>query len=157
MPADDIRDRLTDDHGAVMAKVESLRRETGERRCRDKLEELRRAWIAHVLAEETVVYHALEGPRADADHSDAADKRLAAHELLQRLFDGLACASPGSAQWSARLDAIGKLIRRHMEEERGRLFPRLARDFKAEDLRGMSRDFGLARDKITMLEQAKAP
>jgi hypothetical protein len=155
MPTDDIRDRLSDSHGAVMARFESLRHETDELRCHGKLDELRRAWVAHVLAEETVVYHKLESPLSDV-HSDDANKRLVKHELLQCFFDRLSRTRCGTAQWFARLDVIGKLMQRHMEDERRNLFSRLAEDFKAEDLSGMSRDFGLAREKITILEQAKA-
>ncbi len=155
MTADDIRERLTDNHRALMAKVESLRNETDQLLSHDKLEDLRRAWIAHVMAEETVVYRALEGPRALSE-SDNANQRLVEHELLQCFFDRLAHTRPGTAQWLARLEVVGKLFMRHMEEERGELFSRLERDFEADALSGMGRDFGLAREKITMLEQAKA-
>lgn len=154
MPTDDIRDQLSDNHRAVMAQVEALKNESDELQCHERLEELRRSWVAHVLAEETVVYHALEGVQAAAG-SDA-DERLVEHELLQCFFDRLSNTRPGTAQWFARLDVVGKLMRRHMEAEQDELFVRLARDFKTEDLSGMGRDFGLAREKITMLEQAKA-
>jgi Hemerythrin HHE cation binding domain len=157
MPTHDIRDQLSDNHSAVMAKLDSLRAEADELQCHHKLEDLRQAWVAHVLAEETVVYHAIEGPATDADHSDSANERLLEHELLQCFFERLSHTRPGTAQWFARLDIVAKLMRRHMEEERNELFSRLERDFKAEDLSGMGRDFGLAREKITMLEQAKAP
>ena len=155
MPANDIRDESSDSHGAVMAKVDSLHGETNELLCHERLEDLRRAWIAHVLAEETVVYHAVEGPHGGG--GDHADERLVEHELLQCFFDRLSHTRPGTAQWFARLDVVGKLIRRHMEQERGELFSRLGRDFKAEDRSRMSRDFGLAHEKLTMLEQAKGP
>jgi hemerythrin-like domain-containing protein len=155
MPNDDIRNQLSDNYSALVAKVDSLRNEDDELRCHDKLEDLRQAWVAHVAAEETVVYRALEGPGA-MDDTDEANQRLVEHELLQCFFDRLAHTRPGTAQWTARIEVVDKLIRRHMEEERGELFSRLERDFNPEDLSGMGRDFGLAREKISMLEQAKA-
>ncbi|HEY2629401.1 MAG TPA: hemerythrin domain-containing protein [Usitatibacter sp.] len=156
MATTDIREQLSLNHSAVMAKVDSLRNEANELRCYDKLEDLRQAWVSHILAEETVVYHALESPQGDAEQADDANERLLEHELLQCFFERLSHSRPGTAQWVARLDIVAKLMRRHMEEERDLLFSRLERDFKAEDLSGMGRDFGLAREKISMLEQAKA-
>jgi len=151
----DIRDQLSENHRAVMAKVSALRDETDASRCPQMLEDLRQAWLAHVLAEETVVYRALDGPEGDTESSDNANERLVEHELLRCFFDRLVHTPPGTAQWFARLDVVGKLILRHMEQERDRLFPRLAHGFDAEDLSRLSRDFGLAYEKITLLEQAK--
>ena len=156
MPAEDIRDQLRDNHKAVLAQVEALGNESDELRCHKRLEALHRAWLAHALAEETVVYHALDGVPATAQESCDAQERLVEHELLQCFFGRLSRTRPGTAQWFARLNVIGKLIRRRMEAEEGGLFARLARDFKAEDLSGMARDFGLARAKLTILEEAKA-
>jgi hypothetical protein len=155
MPTDDIRDRLSESHSALMAMVKTLRNDSDELQCRTRLEELRRAWIVHVLAEEAVIYHALDGPHAD-DHADSANKRLVEHELLQCFFERLSRTRPGTAQWLSRLDVVDKLMQRHMDEERQELFARLTGELNPEALSGMSRDFGLAREKITILEQAKA-
>jgi hemerythrin-like domain-containing protein len=156
MPTDDIRDQLSGNLNAVLGQVKALRNELDELQCHERLEALRQSWVAHVLAEETVVYHALEGAHAPTDQRGNAGERLVEHELLQCFFDRLSRTRPGTVQWFARLDVVAKLIRRHLEEEQGELFTRLARDFKAEALSGMGRDFGLARQKLSMLEQAKA-
>jgi len=155
MPTDDIRDQLTDNCHALMARVDTLRAETDPLECHVHLEELRREWIAHVLAEETVVYHAIEGARHDGTQPSDASVRLVEHELLQRFLDRLSHTTPGSAVWIARLDVVAKLIRRHMDEERGDLFSRLAHDYGTDELTSMGRHFGLARKKITLLERAK--
>ncbi len=157
MHSDDIREQLSDNHNAVMAQIEALRNEGDERRCRERLEALRQSWVAHVLAEEAVVYRALEGARAIADPREPADERLVEHELLQCFFERLSHTRPGSLHWFARLDVVARLLRRRVEAERSELFARLARDFEAADLSGMGRVFGLAREKLTMLEAAKAP
>ncbi len=157
MPSDDIREQLKDNHEAVMAQIEALRNEGDERRCRERLEALRQSWVAHVLAEEAVVYRTIEGPQATADPPGPADKRLVESELLQCFFERLSHTRPGSPHWFARLEVVARLLRRRIEAERGELFARLARDFEAADLSGMGRVFGLAREKLTMLEAAKVP
>ena len=58
--AGDIRVQLRRDHESALQELESLRHETDPGRCRDALEHLRQAWVIHALAEETVVYRALE-------------------------------------------------------------------------------------------------
>ncbi len=156
MANDDIRERLSDSHGAVMALVESLREETSELQCHSRLEELRHAWAAHFLAEEAVIYHALEGLQGD-DNLDSANKRLVEHELLQAFFDRLSRTRPLTAQWYARLEVVDKLMQRHMDDEREELFARLVEELQPDVLSGLGRDFGLARDKISILEQAKSP
>jgi hypothetical protein len=156
MRREDIRDRLSDDLNAVLARLEALRSETDETQCSMKLEDLRQAWVTHVLAEEAVVYHALENPRADSEHSDSADERLIGHEVLQCLFERISQTLPRTTQWFSRLDVIASLIRRRIEDERAELFSALARDLDPDVLSIMSRDFGLVREKIAMLEQAKA-
>ncbi|HLX22868.1 MAG TPA: hemerythrin domain-containing protein [Usitatibacter sp.] len=155
MATDDIREQLSDSHGAVMALVRSLREETDELQCHSRLEELRHAWAAHFLAEETVVYHVLDGLHA-GDNLDSANKRLVEHELVQSFFDRLSRTRPGTPQWFARLEVIDKLMQRHMDDEREELFARLVEELEPDVLSGLSRDFGLARDKISILEQAKS-
>ena len=55
----DIRDQLRRDHETALAELQALRNETEEARCHASLRRMRRAWVIHALAEETVVYRAL--------------------------------------------------------------------------------------------------
>ena len=58
---DDIRNQLRRDHESALAELDALRGEADDRRCRFLLQRVRRAWMIHALAEEAVVYRALEG------------------------------------------------------------------------------------------------
>ena len=148
---DDVRECLRADHDAALAALEHLRSETDPHRCSARLREVRTAWVVHALAEETVVYRMLEG-----SGGDRADERFIEHELVGGLFDRLATARAGSLEWNARVNVIRDLISRHIESEYRILFPQLARRFDVQELATMGERFRLARDKLLMLERAKA-
>jgi hypothetical protein len=153
--SDDIRDQLRTDHESVLAELEALRSERDEQRCLALLRQLRRSWVIHALAEETVVYRALEGVEAANDGS-RADERFVEHELVEGLFDKLTRSRPGTLEWHARINVARDLIVRHIETEHADTFDALAQRFDAGQLAEIGRRFQLAREKLTMLEEAKA-
>ena len=155
--SDDIRDQLRQDHESVLAELEALRAECDEQGCLRLLRQLRRSWVIHALAEETVVYRALEGVEAANDSkSSRADERFVEHELVEGLFDKLTRTRPGTLEWHARINVARELIVRHIETEHADTFDALAKRFDAEQLAEIGSRFQLARDKLTMLEEAKA-
>jgi hypothetical protein len=151
---DDIRERLRQDHEQTLADADRLRAEQDAERSAFLLRQLRRAWVIHALAEETVIYRALEAIEGRAEpHSD---ERFVEHELVEGLFEKLARLRPGTHEWRARLNVARDLIARHIENEHDDLFTRLERNFDAEGLADMGRRFDLAREKLSLLEEAKA-
>ena len=155
-PGQDIRDQLRRDHESALADLEALRVETADLRCHAILRRLRRAWVIHALAEETVVYRALEGAEAAAESKTRADERFIEHELVEGLFEKLSRCRPGSLEWHARINVARSLILRHVETEHDDMFAQLAQRFDEAALVEMGRRFELARDKLTLLEEAKA-
>jgi hypothetical protein len=154
---DDIRDQLRRDHETVLAELDALRGGTDEPACLAGLRQLRRTWVIHALAEETVVYRALEGVEAANDsRGSRADERFVEHELVEGLFDKLSRTRPGTVEWNARINVAAELIRRHIETEYQDTFAALGERFEQEQLDELGRRFLLARDKLTMLEEAKA-
>jgi len=155
--SDDIRDQLRRDHESVLAELDALRSDCDEKRCLDMLQRLRRSWMTHALAEETVVYRALEGVEAANDSRNTrADERFVEHELVEGLFDKLSRSRPGTLEWHARVNVAAELIRRHIETEHEDTFVALGERFDQEQLDEIGRRFTLARDKLHMLEEAKA-
>ena len=152
----DIRKLLREDHEATIRELEVLRAEQDSRKCRARLVVLRRMWVIHALAEETVVYRALDGVAAAATPKVHADERFIEHELVEGLFDKLSRTRPGSVEWTARLNVARELIRRHIESEHDEMFARLDRHFDADALRELGHRFALAREKLALLEEAKA-
>jgi hypothetical protein len=155
-PADDIRDQLRRDHDSALAELDALRHEHDERRAAAKLRELRRAWVIHALAEETVVYRALESSEGKGDARARSDERFVEHELVGGLFDKLTRIRPGTLEWHARLSVVRDLIARHIETEHTEMFSRLESRFDEAARRAMGERFRLAYEKLAMLEQAKA-
>lgn len=154
---DDIRDQLRKDHESVLAELDALRSDKDEKRCLARLRQLRRTWVIHALAEETVVYRALEGVEAANDsRGSRADERFVEHELVEGLFGKLSRSRPGTIEWHARINVAGELMKRHIETEHADTFAALAERFEQEQLDELGRRFQLARDKLTMLEEAKA-
>jgi hypothetical protein len=152
----DIREHLKRDHAAALAQLEALRIETDAQSSFAHLRLVRRMWVIHALAEETVVYKTLEGAEANRDSKTRADERFIEHELVEGLFEKLSRSRPGTLEWNARLNVARELIARHIEAEHDEMFLRLAQNFTGPQLREMGRRFELARDKLTLLEEAKA-
>ena len=153
----DIRDQLRRDHESVLAELEALRSECDDGRCLELLRQLRRSWVIHALAEETVVYRALEGVEAANDSKDSrADQRFVEHELVEGLFEKLSRSRPGTLEWHARINVAAELIRRHIETEHESTFGTLGQRFDQEQLDEMGAHFALVREKLTLLEEAKA-
>jgi hemerythrin superfamily protein len=148
----DIRDQLRQDHESALAELEALSAQGDDPRLRESLRRLRRAWVVHALAEETVVYRALEGVEAGS----RADERFVEHELVEALFDKLTRTTPGSHEWRARLKVARDLVMRHIETEHEQLFPELARRYDAQGLAELAGHFRMACEKLTLLEEAKA-
>jgi hemerythrin-like domain-containing protein len=156
MNSTDIRDLLRRDHAMVLAALEALRSEPDARRSLARLDLVRRNWIIHALAEETVVYRAIEGAEGLKGSKSNADERFIEHELVEGLFEKLSRTRPGSQEWMARVSVARELIARHIEHEHESLFARLAKSFDADALREIGHRFRLAGDKLRMLEEAKA-
>ena len=155
-PGHDIRDQLRRDHESALADLEALRGETNDQRCHAVLRQLRRSWVIHALAEETVVYRALEGAEPSVESKTRADERFIEHELVEGLFEKLSRCRPGSLEWQARINVAKSLIQRHVDTEHDDMFSQLAKHFDAAGLAEMGRRFELARDKLRLLEEAKA-
>lgn len=146
----DIREQLRRDHAKALAELGAVGEESDARRAQARLARLRHAWMIHALAEETVVYRALEG-----GITHHADERFVEHELVESLFQKLIQARSGTHEWKGRIGVLHDLMKRHIESEEGGLFVNLSERYSAEELLEMGTQFILARDKLAMLEDAK--
>ena len=147
----DIREQLRRDHAKALAELVAVGAEADERRAQARLARLRHAWMLHALAEETVVYRALEGVQAVAH----ADERFVEHELVDSQFQKLAQGRVGTHEWKARINVLLEVMTRHIHSEEGGLFVNLVERYSAEELVDMGNRFVMARDKLAMLEAAK--
>ncbi len=152
----EIRDQLRRDRESVLAGLEALGAVGIDRvRALDRLAELRRCWKVHVLTREAVVYRVLEGGDASAATVEDAEARLGENKSVNALFDRLSQTRPGSLTWNARLDEVRQAIERHLENESG-LALRLESRLSIEALQELSEQYQLVREKLAVLEDAKA-
>ena len=154
--SDDVREQLRKDHDLALAELDALRHEHDEREARTRLQSLKQLWIVHALAEETVVYRALEGVPVPGKETARADERFIEHELVGGLFERIAQARCGTLEWKARLNVVREIMSRHMDSEHTELFRQLGERYDAEQLCELGRRFVSARDKLALLERAKA-
>ncbi len=149
----EIREQLRRDREQVLAGLEALGAVGLDRAAAlDRLAELRRCWKVHVLTREIVVYRALEGEDSKAGE---ADGRLVENKRVDAMFDNLSNTRPGSLTWHARLDVLSEAIERHLENESG-LGLRLESRLSIEALHDLSDQYQLVREKLWVLEDAKA-
>ena len=147
----DIREQLRRDHAKALAELGAIGAESDGRRAQVRLARLRHAWMVHALAEETVVYRALEG----APPAREADERFVEHELVESLFQKILAGRHATHEWKGRVSVLADLMRRHIETEEGGLFLNLSERYSAGELVELGTQFILARDKLSMLEEAK--
>jgi hypothetical protein len=150
----DVRVLLCRDHDAVLADLDALPEAGDAAETLARLRLVRRKWMIHALAEETVVYNALEGLQGVS--STRAAERFVEHELVENLFDKLSTGRPATIEWHARLNVLRSLIARHIEGEHEDVLARLATRFDSARLVDLGQRFELARDKLNLLEEAKA-
>jgi hypothetical protein len=152
----DIRDQFRRDREEVLDGLEALGASPPERRrALERLAMLRRCWKVHVLALEAVIYRALESRDAGAESSRQAEERLVEHKRIDAMFDRMQNAKPGSITWRARLVVLREMMLRHLESE-GDLALRLEAVLPVDALDELSASYELVRDKLAVLELAKA-
>jgi hemerythrin superfamily protein len=147
----DLREQLRRDHARALAELAAISQEDDAARAQGRLARLRTAWRVHALAEETVVYRALEGT-SPTTHSD---ERFDEHERVESLFQELAQGCHGTQGWKDRVNALRSRMTRHIENEEGGLFVNLSERYSAAELLELGTQFILVRDKLGMLEAAK--
>jgi hypothetical protein len=153
---DDIRGQLREEHDAYLAELDALGVEGDAPRSTSRLRALRHGWAIHSLAEESIVYRALEASEDASAPGNHSAERFIEHELIEELFEKLERGRPGTLEWQARLRVARDIIARHIANEQEDVFARLERQFGAEALRRMSADFSAERDRLAGLEEPKA-
>ena len=152
----DIRDQLRRDREEVLDGLEALSASPPEKGLAlERLAALRRCWKGHVLASEAVIYRALESSDAGAESSHRAEERLVAHKRIDFMFDRMRSARPGSITWRARLFVAREMMLQFLESE-GDLALRLEEKLSIEALDDLAENYERARDKLLVLEDAKA-
>jgi Hemerythrin HHE cation binding domain len=152
----DVRNHLQADHDRLLDAVDALALERTSERRLSKATTLRMALVIHARAEEAVVYRALSGLKMAPAAKAFSDDSLVEHEVIEGLLDKLLRTKPSADEWKARVRVFTELLQHHFREEQSEMFGLLAQHFDAARLETLGAQFLETRDKLVMLEEAKA-
>lgn len=114
--------RLRGDHRGVAELLED-RGDLEDRSIEERREwfvELRVALLAHAIAEDEVVYAALEAEGGELERLVLASREE--HAIVQGLVDGLARLDPAEPRWLAKVKVLADLVEHHVDEEEDTMF-----------------------------------
>jgi hemerythrin superfamily protein len=152
----DVRNHLQADHDRFLDAMDALSIERNSDRRASKAATLRLALVIHARAEEAVVYRALSGVKSSPASKAFADDGCIEHEVIEGLLDKLMRTRASTDEWKARVRVFSELLRHHFREEESEMFALLGANFDTERLESMGAQFLETRDKLVMLEEAKA-
>ena len=101
----------------------------------------------HADLEERLIYPAI---RAEVDEADMMNEAIEEHHLVHVLIAELKKLKPGDEKFQAKFSVLSELVKHHIEEEEGEMFP------KAEecDIDWESLEASVMKRKETLLAKA---
>lgn len=131
---------LLDDHREHRRKLERCLKSPGN------FHALRDDLIHHINLEEAVLYpHLLEIELTEEKVHFAWEE----HRLLMQLLQEMDGIDPADVLWSAKLNALSKLLLAHLDEEEKELFPKIRKVMKPEVLKEMTVELEQQRGKVS--------
>ena len=137
---------LKEDHDKVKKLLEDV--ESAEGRERGEIAKTAiRGLEIHADLEERLIYPAI---RAEVDAADMMDEAIEEHHLVHVLIAELKKLKPGDEKFQAKFSVLSELVKHHIEEEEGEMFP------KAEecDIDWESLEASVMKRKETLLAKA---
>lgn len=152
----DVRNHLQADHDRLLEALDALAMEPTSERRLATASTLRMALVIHERSEEAVPYRALAGvelvPAAKARADDAGIE----HEVIEGLLDKVLRTRPSTDEWKARVRVFTAMLKRHFRTEEDEVFALMGEHFDAARLEALGAQYLETRDKLVMLEEAKA-
>ena len=137
---------LKEDHDKVKKLFEDFESAEGRERgeiAKTAIQELE----IHADLEERLIYPAI---RAEVDAADMMNEAIEEHHLVHVLIAELKKLKPGDEKFQAKFSVLSELVKHHIEEEEGEMFP------KAEecDIDWESLEASVMKRKETLLAKA---
>lgn len=152
----DVIQELTTDHREVetlFVQIEALPPGAAQRR--DLVNDVTRELVRHAVAEEAYLYPAVRKVLPDGDA--LADHELEEHAEAERTMKELERLEPTDQRFDVLVGNLIRVIRQHVVEEEGELFPRLAGASKQEDLDKLGDKIRLAKSIAPTHPHPSAP
>ena len=152
----DLRNHMQADHDLLLDALGALAMETTSERRLSQAGTRRMALVIHERAEEAVAYRALAGVKVVPAAKARADDAGVEHEVIEGLLDKLLRTRPSTDEWKARVRVFTDLLTRHFHDEQSEVFALLGEHFDPARLEALGAQYVETRDKLVMLEEAKA-
>jgi len=95
--------------------------------------ELSNSFAAHAAIEEKIFYPAAYANATAGLLGEALEEHMAAKRTIAELLT----MSPGDEQFDAKVKILKQQIEHHVEEEEGKLFPRVKKELEAKELEAL--------------------
>jgi hemerythrin superfamily protein len=136
---------LIRDHEAMRRLFERVEESDTPERKREVLRELERVFLAHEVAEERVLYPAIEGGMAGLLSEASAQVHQEARDALEDLW----LMSPIDVSYDARVTELVARLRLHLATEEQQVFPEVRRRLEPRRLRELGIDLETHYDRWT--------
>ena len=111
---------LKEDHDKVKKLFEDFESAEGRERGEIAKTAIRELEI-HADLEERLIYPAI---RAEVDEADMMNEAIEEHHLVHVLIAELKKLKPGDEKFQAKFSVLSELVKHHIEEEEGEMFPK---------------------------------
>ena len=134
-PDDDVIAELIIDHREVDEMLTQLQGEMSAEERQDTMEHVIAELVRHAVAEESYLYPAIEDrvPNGKA----IADKERADHHEVEQLLKQLEGEDPHAPESLPRITRVADLLRAHIADEEGNLFPALRQVYSEQELKNL--------------------
>jgi hemerythrin superfamily protein len=141
----DILDVLRRDHERVEQLLDEVEatEETDERRRAQLFAQIAAELEVHADAEDQAVYSMLE---SRADFEDLIDDSRQEHEHIEQMVEELDLTEVTDAEWLQKMRELRQLVRHHVGEEEGVLFPKIRQHLDAGARIRLAGDFLAAKE-----------
>jgi len=112
---------LVKQHAEAAALLSQLKQTSDASSRLQQWAKLRLELLSHEKSEIRILYPELRGIESTRDISDAHDEEAQTLEATIHQLDKLDTAS---SEWTAKLETLGRLLQKHVQEEEGEFFPR---------------------------------
>ncbi len=112
---------LVQQHAEAAALLSQLKQTSDPTSRLQQWSKLRLELLSHEKSEIRVLYPELRGIEATRDIADAHDEEA---ETLEATIHQLDKLDTASSEWTPKLETLGRLLTKHVQEEEGEFFPR---------------------------------
>jgi hemerythrin superfamily protein len=135
-------DVLKQDHKKVKGFFQEVKQATDQTKRKDLFDEIDTELEIHAHIEETIFYPAIEEHQ---EFKDMVAEALEEHEEAKTLLEELEEIGAESHDFGSKLQELIEAVEHHVEEEEGKMFPKIQEVFDEDELEQLGQDLESAK------------